>query len=165
MNVVIIGFMGSGKTTVGKALAEKRNMKFLDFDEAIEAHEGRSISEIFTEKGEDYFRACEAGALSRAKQLDNHVFATGGGMVLAQENQAALKALGKIVWLDVSFQEAFQRTFHEKNRPLIENGNRETAMNALWAPRQDAYKKLADVAVNVNGKNTEQIVKEIEGKL
>ncbi|MBI4361277.1 shikimate kinase [Candidatus Micrarchaeota archaeon] len=166
MNVVLIGFMGSGKTSVGKALARKKEMDFLDMDEEIEKQEGRKISDIVNENGMDFFRDKESVLLEEIsrKNPENTVVATGGGVILSQENRAILKKLGRVVWLDVSPLHAHERTRNDDNRPLLNHPNRRAVIEELLRKRKPFYQE-AELHIQVDGKTPEQVAKEIEGKL
>ena len=101
MNIVLCGFMGCGKTTVGKILSEKLSMKFVDVDELIEQEQGMTISEIFEKYGEIGFRKIENETIKKVSQWNNAIVSTGGGSVLNVDNVTALKSSGKIFFLDV----------------------------------------------------------------
>ncbi|MDP2718172.1 MAG: shikimate kinase, partial [Candidatus Micrarchaeota archaeon] len=166
MNILLIGFMGSGKTTVGKALAENRSMAFVDLDKELENHEGKTISEIFQRDGEAVFREKESALLQKwaEQQLDNTVVSTGGGIVLSDVNLQLIRNMGRTVWLDVSAQEAHLRTRHEKTRPLADHPDRENVMAVILDKRRHRYQQ-AEVHVAVDGKTVEEIVGEINERL
>ena len=119
-NIVLIGFMGSGKTTIGKSLEEKTDMVFVDTDELIEAYEGCKVSEIFADKGEAYFRRLEKETLKNLlESTDNKVISTGGGIVTNQENIPLLKQLGKVFYLRIKPETVVERLEGDKTRPLL----------------------------------------------
>lgn len=161
MNVVLIGFMGAGKSSVGKRLAEKLGMGFADMDEEIEKKAGKSVQEIFSEKGEKYFRDIEENIVSGLSCSDGFVIATGGGVVLRDKNVQRLKKSSVIIWLKVSPEEAFTRTGGQ--RPLLK-GSLENARK-LHGEREGLYKKAADVVIDVKGLKTEEVVERIEAEL
>ncbi len=165
MNIVLTGFMGSGKSTVGKALAAKKGMKFIDLDSEFEKAEGKKIHEVFGEKRQGYFRTRETEILEKhSKQKpDNTVFATGGGVVLSEKNRALLKGLGKVVWLEISADEAHARTKNQKHRPLLNHPDRKGTINRILAARRDLYSK-ADIKIKVDGKAVGEVVGEIIGR-
>ncbi|HLD75947.1 MAG TPA: shikimate kinase [Candidatus Norongarragalinales archaeon] len=163
-NILLVGFMGSGKTTVGKALAEKRLMNFLDLDEEFEKYEGKRIVRIFEEKGESYFRDREAYILKKFSKEKSAVIATGGGIVLREDNRNLLKRLGTRVWLDASSETIYENTRHQKYRPLLDVQDRKEFIVCKLNERKPLYEQ-ADVRVVVDGKTVDQIVEEIEEKL
>ncbi|RMA96113.1 shikimate kinase [Hydrogenothermus marinus] len=158
MNIYLIGFMGSGKSTVGKILAEKLNMQFIDLDEEIERRENKTIPEIFKEKGEKYFRNLEKNILKEFAKKDRLVIATGGGVGADEGNLKIMKNSGRVIWLNVSLEEVFKRCEGDTNRPLlnqpIEN------IKKLYENRKKLYSK-ADISINVDSKNPENIANEI----
>ncbi len=164
MNILLIGFMGSGKTTVGRALAEKRLMNFLDLDEKLEKSEGKRIVRIFEEKGEEYFRARETQILKSHAKEKNAVIATGGGVVLLEENRDLLKKMGKKVWLDASVETIYQNTRNQKYRPLLNVQDRKAFITEKLEERRPLYAQ-SDIQVTVDGKTVDRIVEEIEEKL
>ena len=103
-NVILIGFMGSGKSSVGKALAKKLERKFIDMDDEIELGEEKSINDIFTEYGEDHFRELETNYLEKLLTKKNKVISTGGGVILKEENIAILKRIGTVVFLHTTYE-------------------------------------------------------------
>lgn len=119
-HIILIGFMGSGKTTIGKQLAAELNMPFIDSDEVIEKQEGKSINQIFDEKGEDVFRKLEQDFISTLENKEPSVIAVGGGMPCFEDNINRLKALGQVFYLNVSLMTLTQRLMNNReNRPLL----------------------------------------------
>ena len=166
MNILLIGIMGSGKTTVGKSLAASRQMAFVDLDAELESQEGKNIAQIFQEQGETVFREKESALLQKwaEQQLDNTVISTGGGIVLSDVNVQLIKKMGRTVWLDVSAEEAHGRTQHEPNRPLLNHPERAVVIQRLIENRRPLYEQ-AEVHIKVDGKAVEQIVDEINEQL
>lgn len=165
-NLVLIGFMGSGKSTVGKALAHKLQYDFLDTDTYIEAQAGMSISNIFATKGEDYFRQLETETIHTLMEKRVHtVFATGGGMPLRQENVKLLRLLGKTVLLQASAQETFHRLQGDMTRPLLQGEEPMAKIVALLHQRMPHYESAAHLRVCVDDKSVDMIVEEILYKL
>lgn len=119
MNIVLCGFMGSGKTVVGKELAKIMGRRFVDTDQLVEARSGVSIPAIFQVHGEDYFRELERAACAEAAEIPNCVISTGGGALTFDENVRTLRTTGKIVLLDASFEVICQRVGNGANRPFI----------------------------------------------
>ncbi len=166
MNILLVGFMGSGKTTVGKALAASRQMAFVDLDAELESAEGRTIADIFNTDGETTFRQKESALLQKwaEQQLDNTVISTGGGIVLSDVNVQLVKKMGRTVWLDVSAQEAHRRVGHQEHRPLLQTENAQEKILALLEGRKDLYAQ-AEIHICVDGKDVPHIVDEINEQL
>lgn len=162
MNIYLIGFMGSGKSTVGKIISEKLNMKYIDLDEEIEKQEEMSIPEIFKEKGEKYFRNLEKKFLEKISKKSDFVVSTGGGLGADIENLKKMKQTGKVVWLDVSLDEVFKRCGNDKNRPLLNQPKEK--VKELYDKRRDIYSK-ADITIKVDNKTAEEIAEEIIGNI
>ncbi len=121
MNIVLTGFMGTGKSIVAKKLAQKLGMGYVDTDKIIEDREGREIRKIFEEKGEDYFREIETKIIKQVSSLNNYVIATGGGVVLKEENIKALRKKGVIIYLSANPEIILKRTDKNEERPLLLN--------------------------------------------
>jgi len=162
-NVYLIGFMGSGKSLVGRKLAERMGREFIDMDEEIEKIEGMKIKEIFTRKGEEYFRMQEEKLLEELGRLKGRVISTGGGVVMRERNWKILKK-GVTVYLEISEEEAIKRLKDVKDRPILERGKREEIIKTLLPIRRPYYEK-ADIKVKAEGKKVEEIVEEILSKL
>ena len=161
-NIFLTGFMGSGKTSVGKVLANYLKVDFFDTDELIVQEQGMSVNEIFTRYGENYFRSRETEAL---KPLGNRspgtcVISTGGGAVLREENFLLMKKNGLIVYLDVSAGEAWRRIKNNHDRPLLKVDNPCKVMRELLQERRPFYQK-ADLTINSSGKTVVEIAQEI----
>ncbi len=160
MNLVLTGFMGSGKTTVGRRLAGRLGMDFVDTDQEIEKVTGLTINEIFSKYGEIRFRSEEMAAIRRVCRNDNQVIATGGGVVLKQENMDVLKQNGIIICLTATPEATYQRLKGKKNRPLLQTENPLEKIKELLDQRKFFYAK-ADVVVDTTGRAIEDIVNEI----
>ena len=145
MNIVLCGFMGSGKTVVGKELAKIMGRRFVDTDQLVEARSGVSIPAIFQVHGEDYFRELERAACAEAAKIPNYVISTGGGALTFDENVRTLRTTGKIVLLDASFDVICQRVGNAANRPLFRDP---VQAKALYDARQAKYRAAADYAVD-----------------
>jgi shikimate kinase len=159
-NIVLIGFMGTGKTLVGKKLARRLKMDFVDLDEVIEKENKMKISEIFERYGEKYFRQLETKAVKKISDMNNHVISTGGGVVLKSENVKNLKKNGVIVCLKASPEIILKRIEKEKNRPLLEVKDREKKIKELLKFREVCYKKVADYMIDSSG-SVNNVVKKI----
>lgn len=134
MNIVLCGFMGSGKTVVGKELAKIMGRRFVDTDQLVEARSGVSIPAIFQVHGEDYFRELERAACAEAAEIPNCVISTGGGALTFDENVRTLRTTGKIVLLDASFEVICQRVGNGANRPLFRDRCRPRRCMTLARP-------------------------------
>lgn len=145
MNIVLCGFMGSGKTVVGNELSKIMGRKFVDTDELIEQEQGVAIKAIFATHGEDYFRDLEFECCKKVSELKNCVVSTGGGALTFERNVEALKNNGKIVFLDASFDVICDRIGNSNNRPLFQD--REKA-RALYDERKSKYLHAADYVIN-----------------
>jgi len=137
-HVYLTGFMGAGKSTVGRALAERLDWLFVDLDDSIEAQQGMAIAEIFASRGEAWFRRLESAALRSLDDSTDAVVATGGGVLSVPENREWMKAHGLAVWLDVSFELVMERlgATDQETRPLFES---ESEARELFAKRQSQY--------------------------
>lgn len=155
--VFLVGFMGSGKTTVGKALARLLSRDFFDLDQLIESSSGKTIAEIFRDLGEPEFRRLEREAILRCGDLKHAVVALGGGAYVAEENQNAVRALGKTVWLDCPLEVCLARINGDQSRPLLAD---ESQMTALLEQRRRAYEQ-ADYVVRTGELSPDELALEI----
>lgn len=160
-NIVLTGFMGAGKTRIGRELAAQLSFEFIDTDAYIETKEGMTISNIFATKGESYFRALEVQVLHELAKKKGVIISTGGGMPLQTKNAAMLKECGRVIYLQASAETIYQRLKGDTSRPLLQTENPRDAINQLLAEREKAYSFVADIAVTVDKKTVEQITKEI----
>ncbi len=148
-NLVLVGFMGTGKSTVGRLIAKRLGLKFVDTDQEIEQVTGITIKSIFKRHGEIRFRSEEKAAVRRVSQQDNQVIATGGGVVLDAENMEMLKQNGIIVCLKADPEIIYQRVGLKKNRPLLQTEDPLTTIKSLLTERRPFYEQ-ADVTVNTS---------------
>lgn len=144
-NIVLCGFMGSGKTVVGRELAKIMGVKFVDTDELIEKEQGVAIKAIFAAHGEDYFRDLEYEMCKKVAQMKGAVVSTGGGAMTFERNVEAIKQGSKVVFLDASFDVICDRIGNSTTRPLFQD--REKAKR-LYDERKDKYLAAADYVVN-----------------
>lgn len=151
-NIVLCGFMGCGKTTVGRNLARKSGRKFIDMDSYIEEKAGMKVSEIFEKYGESHFRDLEHEACLELADTKGLVIASGGGAFTFQRNIDAFKDKDKIVLLDVPLDIIKQRLKNDTTRPLLQRPDKEDAMRELYEKRLPIYLAAADITVS--GKNT-----------
>jgi len=161
MNIILCGFMGCGKSTIGKAISKKIKYEFIDSDEFIEKHEKMTIPEIFEKFGEDYFRNKETDSISKISKLDHCVVSLGGGAVLNKENAKVLKTSGKLFFLNISAQEVYNRLKNDASRPLLQTDDKLTAISSLLSKRLPIYNEVADVIIDVDGKTVDEISEEI----
>ena len=147
-NIVLCGFMGSGKSTIGNLLSKKTGMSFIDLDSYVEQKENKTVAEIFADNGEDYFRQLERDASKELSQKKSLVIATGGGTLTFQENVDAFKTSGKIVLLDVPVEVVSERLQGDTTRPLLNRPDKEQAMRELYEKRMPLYQSAADIVVN-----------------
>ncbi len=159
--VVITGFMGTGKTSAGRALAARLGVPFVDTDALIEESEGRSVSEIFADLGEESFRAAEKRAIDAALAESGAVVATGGGAVVDPDNLAKLQAAAPLVCLTATAEVIEARTRAQgATRPLLNEPNPRARIEALLAGRAEAYAK-ADLQIDTSDRGLDEIVDEI----
>lgn len=147
-NLILCGFMGCGKSTVGRLLAEQMGRPFLDMDTYIEQQAGRTIPEIFAQCGEADFRRREREACKALAAQESLVIATGGGALTFPENVRALAASGDIVLLDVSPETVLHRLEGDTGRPLLARDDKESAVHELYAARLPLYRRAATVTVD-----------------
>jgi shikimate kinase len=147
-NVYLVGLMGAGKTTIGRALARRLAYRFIDSDHEIEARTGVSLPTIFEIEGEEGFRKREAQVIADLANLNSHVVATGGGAVLRQENRENLRAGGFVIYLNVPLPTLWERTRHDKNRPLLQVSDPLQKLRELHAQRDPLYRSIADLVVS-----------------
>ncbi|MGC9046276.1 MAG: shikimate kinase [Thermodesulfovibrio sp.] len=163
-NIVLIGFMGTGKSSVGKILSKKLGFKFIDVDKVIEKTTGMKISEIFSRFGEPCFRDIESEVINLITQKNRQVIATGGGVVLREENMKKLKENGVIFCLKASENVIFERVKHCKDRPLLQVENPEKRIKELLEKRKHLYEK-ADFCIDTEGLTPEQVTEKIIERL
>jgi shikimate kinase len=145
-SIVLIGLMGAGKTAVGRRLASRLDLSFIDADTEIELAAGQSIKEIFAEHGEDYFREGERKVIARLLEGAPQVLATGGGAYMNPQTRDAIKAHGLSVWLKAELRVLLKRVQRRDHRPLLATGDPETVMRKLMAERNPVYAE-ADITV------------------
>ncbi|MDD3819598.1 MAG: shikimate kinase [Actinomycetota bacterium] len=147
-NISLIGFMGSGKTTIGKILAEKLGFLFIDIDRVIELKDGKKISDIFRIYGEDYFRNLETEVIKKIYKNKNCVFACGGGVIERKENVKLIRENSFVVYLSISPEVAIKRLKDVTDRPLIEVQNREKTIKEMIIKRDSLYRESAHLVIN-----------------
>lgn len=162
-NVILIGFMGCGKTSVGLKLSYRLRRSVVDTDKEIEREEKRSIADIFATDGEEYFRDKETACLRKLlKSTGSQIISVGGGLPLREENRKLLHELGRVFYLRASADTVYERLKHDTTRPLLQGDDPRTRITTLLDERDAFYMEAADVVVDVNNKEFEQILGEIE---
>lgn len=165
-NIFLIGPMGAGKTTIGRRLAEKRGLEFLDSDHEIEARTGVDIPYIFEKEGEAGFRKREQQTIAELCQRGGIVLATGGGAILDPANRQALAAHGFVVYLHASIDQQCQRTARAANRPLLQAAtDRRETLARLFAIRDPLYREIADLILQTDNRSAKTLIREIEKHL
>ena len=161
-HVIMTGFMGAGKTTVGKALAEKQKVPFLDTDQLIEEKAGMTISRIFEIQGEEAFRKMETSVLEDLlKRNDQTVISVGGGLPLRDENRELLRKLGTVVYLQVKPETVLERLKGDHTRPMLQGGDAGERARSQLEYRTPLYQKAADLVVDVDDKTVSGIAEKI----
>jgi shikimate kinase len=162
-NVVLVGFMGAGKSSVGRILATRLGRCFVETDDMITAKEGRPVPEIFAERGEAHFRALEDEAVRLLALKRGDVIATGGGLPCRDGRLEALRALGTVVWLSGAFAPLYERALRGGDRPMLHGKTRDQA-EALYEARKPFYAK-ADLAVDTTTLNPDQVASRVAAAL
>ena len=160
MNIVLIGFMASGKTSVGRRVAKRLGYRFMDTDQLIESEQGRAIADIFAAEGEPHFRGLETQLLARLRRCDNHVFSTGGGIITTPGNLELLKRIGVVVFLKADLEDILRRLEHDKRRPKVQGGDLRTKVTTLHGERLPLYQQ-ADVVIETLGKTPNLVAGEV----
>ncbi len=161
-SIILTGFMGAGKTTVGRVLAAMTSLPLIDTDSYIESMAGMSVSAIFAQYGETYFRDLETAAVSELiSQKQSCIVSCGGGLVLRPENRILLKKLGTVIYLQVSPKTVALRLSGDTTRPLLSGADADEKIRTLMASRQNAYEAAADLAVCADEAKPEEICAKI----
>lgn len=160
-NIVLCGFMGSGKTTVGKRLSIQTGLNFIDTDRYIEKKSGLTVSEIFGIYGESYFRKLEKDCIRTISASSPNIISTGGGMILNLQNVFCLKQTGKIFYLDTPINVITDRLSSEYSRPLLKN---ESSIKKIFDERKERYFSAADFIINAD-QSVDEVCKDIFSKI
>lgn len=160
-NIVLIGFMGSGKSTISRALSKVFAMEVIEMDQVIAEREGMSISEIFEVHGEEYFRNLETELLRELQNRKGVVISCGGGVPMRDENVVEMKKNGKVVLLTASAETILDRVKNNHDRPLLENNKTVTFISDLMTKRRDKYEAAADIIIQTDDKSAFEICEEI----
>lgn len=164
-NIILIGPMGSGKSTIGNIIANRLHREFKDSDHFIEKRTGVDIARIFDIEGEHGFRERESDALNELLSQNNRVIATGGGSVLRPQNQQLLKQKGFIIFLDTSVAQQLRRLARDKKRPLLQTENPRERLEAMFVERHPIYLDLADLAVKTDKRVARRLADDIINQL
>lgn len=160
-NIFLIGFMGAGKTTVARYMRDSFGMELIEMDEQIEAEQGKKISEIFAEQGEEYFRALETELLRSLEHKENTVVSCGGGVPMRQVNVDHMSKSGAVVYLSARPETIYDRVRDSHTRPLLEGHMEIPYIDSLMKKRLPAYLSAAHLTVETDGRTAEEICKEI----
>lgn len=161
--IVLVGMMGAGKTSVGKLIADRLGISFHDLDHEVERRAGRQVAEIFTERGEEAFRALESDILSElvVGATSPTVVSTGGGVVTIARNREILAdPLLDVVLLEASIEELLERLPDDDARPLL-RGDRRGALESLWSSREAQYRRVAKFVVSTNGLSLDEVAQAV----
>lgn len=150
VNIVLCGFMGCGKTTIGKMLAERTGKKFMDTDQYIEESQKMEIPEIFSRQGEEYFRYLEYRACCDLAKMQNLVISTGGGALTFKRNADILSKTGEIILLDADLETLWERLKDDTTRPLLQRENKKQIMTDLYERRLPFYKENSTMTVDAS---------------
>ena len=161
MNIALIGFMATGKSTVGRILADRLGYRFVDTDEEIVRRMGLEIAEIFSSEGETVFRALEKRVVAEASTSEKTVIACGGGVVLDKGNVDALRSTSRLVLLTANVDEILDRVKGDASRPLLNVGDREKAVTVRLEERMPHYLKAADAIVDTTGSTPKEVAERV----
>jgi len=151
-NIVLVGFMGCGKSTVAREVGIQLNYPHMDTDHLIVESVGQSIADVFSQHGEDHFRDLETELLSQisAKECSKQIISTGGGLPVRENNREVLKKLGYVVWLKASVDTVMERTGKSSHRPLLNSENPREKVETMLAERDPIYAEVADLVINTD---------------
>ncbi|MBK6288293.1 MAG: shikimate kinase AroK [Gammaproteobacteria bacterium] len=160
-NVVLVGPMGAGKSTIGRTLAEQLGFVFRDTDTLIEERTGANIAWIFDVEGEEGFRERETAMIHELADENGMVLATGGGAILREENRRLLAGIGTVVYLETSVDQQLHRTRRDRKRPLLRTSDRERVLADLLAVRDPLYREIADLVLHTDARGARTVVNEV----
>jgi shikimate kinase len=164
-SIFLVGMMGAGKTSVGRALSRRLGRPFYDSDQVIEERTGVKIPVIFEIEGEAGFRARECAVIEELTSLPDIVLATGGGAVLNERNRMHLRARGTVVYLRASVRDLLNRTRHDRNRPLLQTADGQQKLQELFSDRDPLYHAVADLVVDTGHQSVKNLVRKLEQRL
>lgn len=160
-NIVLVGFMGTGKTSIGKRLAAQLRMRYVDTDSVIEKDSQRQITDIFEQDGETVFRQLESDVVNKVSKLDNYVISAGGGVVLKETNVAKLKENGIVFCLRATPEEIYLRIGHQTHRPLIQTPDPMETIRTILTERAPYYAKAADHTIETTERTFDEVIADI----
>jgi len=160
-NIILVGPMGAGKTTIGRRLSQRLHRLFHDSDHEIEHRTGVDIPFIFEKEGEAGFRRRESAMLDELTQYHNIVLATGGGAILAEQNRIWLRTRGTVIYLRAGVNQQLARIRHDEHRPLLKTPDRKATLKKLFAERDPLYQATAHFVINTDGRRTTDLCQEI----
>ena len=161
-NIILVGLMGAGKSTVGKTLAKRRHMQFYDSDQLIEERTGVDIPTIFEIEGEEGFRDREQQAIADLADMNDAVIATGGGSLIREENREKITQSGIIVYLCASPEQLYARIRYDKNRPLMQTRNPRQTLAKILKAREADYLATANLTIRTGKQRLSTTIKQIE---
>jgi shikimate kinase len=164
-NVYLVGMMGAGKSTVGRLLARRLKLRFVDSDHEIERRCGVKVPLIFDIEGESGFRARETQTLAELAGLEGIVLATGGGTVLAEENRQRLAARGTVIYLRATPEDLYERVRQDRNRPLLATPDPLGRLRELYVHRDPLYREVADVVVDTGRQTVQSLARTLADQL
>jgi len=163
--VFLVGPMGAGKSTIGRQLARALGLEFVDSDREIENRSGVDIPTVFDFEGEAGFRKRERATIAELSLRSGIVLATGGGAVIDADNRRDLATRGIVIYLATSVAEQLRRTRHDRNRPLLQSGERRATLERLYRERDPLYREIADIVVETDGRRRRTTVDRILAQL
>jgi shikimate kinase len=164
-NIFLVGPMGVGKTTIGRAIATQLHKTFVDSDQEIEARTGAPVALIFEVEGESGFRQRESAMIAELTGGHDTVLATGGGVVLSPENRRCLHERGTVVYLHAPLETLFERTRHDRGRPLLQTADREGVLKRLLEQRDPLYRETAHIVIETTHRPPASVAREIVKRL
>jgi shikimate kinase len=160
-NIFLVGMMGAGKTTLGRALAQRLRLHFVDTDRIMVDRTGVPVTTIFEIEGEEGFRKRESAALAEVAQADSQVVATGGGSILACENRELMRQRGTVIYLRAQVESLWERTRHDTSRPLLKTPDPRATLTALLEKRDPLYREAAHLIVDTGAQSAATLVNRV----
>ena len=164
-NIFLVGMMGAGKTTIGKALAQRLRREFVDTDRILVERTGVPVATVFEIEGEEGFRRRESGVLAELARREDCVIATGGGVVLAEDNRRVMRDAGTVVYLRARIDNLWERTRHDTTRPLLATPDPRGTLALLLEQREPLYREAAHVVVETGAQSANTLVNRLVAAL